>query len=1222
MSDPSALNPLPSVPLGICNDLGTLANTLVPIATSTTKNQGMESLPKNGVSENAVFDHSTVEPRFSSEPSCVSVNKLKDPPPSAAVKLNVAPPGDLIDDSIITASVIHDNANIPIAVSVSAESDTKPIRFKALQDDGKTIDIYAYHRGREGFELRDEQTGELLCDTEPSDTNHAVDDPKSLIANVTIMFPLVQVTECSESCDLQETRYFRESVQWDLTDPQTPNPIVFAAEIAQDFGLSYPQTWDLAESIQSQLHAFVHENCANASPALIGMEEQDKPVSMTPHLYGEVTGFLQEGGSFHPYIPKPKAPPQVQRAGSFTSSRTASATAIQKGGIKRPAKRRHTSDTTRKAEEVFYEQVRTRLREASVREIKEKSSPSDIQEGNEILLYNNHACHLCQQKQPVCGVFACRVTCHAYCVNHLSERLGLIISPPASLHLDFCPVCSLACNCTECIGKLDSTALDFKSKCTEQGVAPESCAFVDLLEHCRKLRVDSGCEKMQLSKGIKGRKRQFGVLDRRRCAPKIPLSEFPREVASGVDLDYGFEADYKTFFTDKGSFFVTSAAAVHGGLDKPSFGEQVQQEDGSVDFCHVCNNVGNLLCCDFCPRAFHSDCISCEVLQQDISEMARWECPCCSKEKDGLSEDNINGSSSLTTICSTYARVTTKKGDLNLLKLLSILHEMLRTLMDYDFGYMFRSPVDCKQIPSYKTIVDKPMDLGTISSNMLKGMYNDDNLENVALAVLKDIELVWHNCFIFNLEGSAVYRMAEVQKRRALSIQKRSFDHHLSEHVREELTNYVNALNKERANFRRLESPARHLKPSSAALSPSRHKIAGSSRTNSSKARPIAVLDPATGMIVKIYTTMLSASNAVNFLLNLRKHESEWESKDIDTLGKLRKVIMLCQEDPSVTLYGFRWLFLDDLRNRKISFVRQSSSRADSDGPTSEMDEESVAGLVEMVDGGISYFFNSIEEALSFPGLPNDISDLRSRLLSLVPGADFAQVAGRMWRRLVLEIGHDNRGSVDVRPSLQSQPGSSESEAVVCDLSYLGGVEIVKEDLVSGKTSLAGFPHVAAAFQDWCRTLDALVVPYLGRRDLDIFLQFYLDGDRNIDGMRWRSVERRNLDVSVVQPTIESSFPVAAATARMSVTWHDTATRTSQSTENSRSSRAIFLESVSAPKTMDQHPNSANSVALDGLSENCKLPPNIPSINDAGESTGRRESSVHSPGNKEATAVG
>lgn len=1178
-------------------------------------------------------------PGVTLDPNCIPVVKLKDPPPCAVTTLKDPPSCSTgMNHSTHTAPASVDNVDTdtPVTLSVSVTQNDvtiEPIQFKALQDDGKTLDIYAYHRGREGFELRDELTGDLLCDTDPVDTSHAAaDDHKSMIVAVMIQVPIEhETTDSNDTTGAEaqkEIRYFRDSIQWDLADPETPNPMLFAAEIAQDFGLSYPQTWDLAESIQTQLQAFVHENFAYVAPMLITREQQqDKATPMVPLLYGEVTGFLQQGGTCYPVTQKPKAPPpqQLQRAGPVISGRTtASASAGNKGTSgKLPASKRRDCEDTRKAEEVFYHQVRVRLHKASVRDIETASRDSQGQ-SSAIRLYENHSCHLCHQKQPLSGVFPCGISNHSYCVNHLRDRLGLTY-PNASLQLDYCPLCSLSCNCVNCVGKLDALAIDFKRKCVEQEATPETTVFADILGHCRKRKAHNAGDKKQTSRGKKSR---HGVVDRRTSVPKMPRFEFPREVANGVDMDFGFDLDYRTIFSEKGSLLITAetAAAANGGEGNSSAvpcGEQSPLEDGSVDFCSICLKVGNLLCCDYCPRAFHSECIPREALQQDTIEETQWECPRCCKERDGLSEDKIDGRLSLTAICDAHRCATSTKDDLQNLKILSVLHDMLRLLMDYEFGYMFRSPVDFRQIPTYITIVDKPMDLGTISSNLLKGSYFNDSLENIVLAVLKDIELVWHNCFIFNVEGSAVFRMAEVQKRRALSIRKRSFDDLLSERVKQELADYVTALGVERDNYRRLESPKLQRKPSSTPTTQARHKIAGSARS-SGKGRPVAVLDPDNGKLVKIYTTLHSASNAVNFFLNLNNHRCEWEPKDIDNQNKLRKVILLCQKDPSVRLYGLRWIFLDDLRNRSVAFVCRSKSRDNRDETAADTDEDPGIGLVEMVDGGISYFFSSIGEALSFPGLPDNIPDFSDRLHSLVPGADFVEVVGRMWRRFLPETTRSGLGGVIVRPSLQNPSAGSATEFTSDDMTRLSGVEFIKEDLIYGETTLAGFPHVMAAFQDWCQTLDASVVPFAGPRSLDVFVQYYLDSDRNIDGMRWRRVTRTEPDDSVERS--KSAEPVERAAAPSLSGSQDDAestTTSSQATENSRTSRAFNLETVSSPKPADQKSNAANGVVLNGLSENCQFPPNVSSRDDAGESIGRGESSVLSPAlNKEATAVG
>jgi len=41
------------------------------------------------------------------------------------------------------------------------------------------------------------------------------------------------------------------------------------------------------------------------------------------------------------------------------------------------------------------------------------------------------------------------------------------------------------------------------------------------------------------------------------------------------------------------------------------------EEDGNTDFCMMCKLGGGLLCCDFCPRAFHPNCLG-------VDEEVRW----------------------------------------------------------------------------------------------------------------------------------------------------------------------------------------------------------------------------------------------------------------------------------------------------------------------------------------------------------------------------------------------------------------------------------------------------------------------------------------------------------------------------------------------------------------------------------------------------------------------
>jgi hypothetical protein len=62
----------------------------------------------------------------------------------------------------------------------------------------------------------------------------------------------------------------------------------------------------------------------------------------------------------------------------------------------------------------------------------------------------------------------------------------------------------------------------------------------------------------------------------------------------------------------------------------------------------------------------------------------------------------------------------------------------------------FLKPVDpvAQQCPNYFVIVKHPMDLGTVRDNLTKSKYL------TPLEFKHDVDLVWHNCMLYNLDGS------------------------------------------------------------------------------------------------------------------------------------------------------------------------------------------------------------------------------------------------------------------------------------------------------------------------------------------------------------------------------------------------------------------------------------------------------------------------------------
>lgn len=65
----------------------------------------------------------------------------------------------------------------------------------------------------------------------------------------------------------------------------------------------------------------------------------------------------------------------------------------------------------------------------------------------------------------------------------------------------------------------------------------------------------------------------------------------------------------------------------------------VSSTDENDDVCSVCEKMGNLLCCDNCPRAFHQGCLGLEMVPQ-----GKWYCKYCENmiEKEKHADRNVN----------------------------------------------------------------------------------------------------------------------------------------------------------------------------------------------------------------------------------------------------------------------------------------------------------------------------------------------------------------------------------------------------------------------------------------------------------------------------------------------------------------------------------------------------------------------------------------------------
>jgi len=655
---------------------------------------------------------------------------------------------------------------------------------------------------------------------------------------------------------------------------------------------------------------------------------------------------------------------------------------------------------------------------------------------------------------------------------------------------------------------------------------------------------------------------------------KVPISDFPREVSGGRDLDPLSADEYRTMFTDKGNYLIPDKSKdVKTSKDTPAAESKEDvsvdvEEDGNVDYCHICRKHGNLLCCDRCPRAFHRECVdSSGIPDKD------WECNVCKNEKAGLPDDKVNGEKSMDAISATLVEYNFSDGFVASAQILSMIHEMVLKLMDYEFGNLFRVPVDCDAVRGYKALVKCPMDLGTIAAKLMNGDYAKrfhmrQSWDDVLIAVLQDIELVWHNCFTFNCEGSAIYRMAEVHRRRSNNIQMVSFYSLLSDNVKNCVKEYVAARCKERGiSVAPVQFNTSSDEPQTGSevgqnnkKAKSRHKFSVPTSSGGAS-RQVAVLDPSTGMLVKVYNSMKGAGKAALCLSELG-HKSEYAPI---TDAVVNNIIRRSSKDPSLLLFGYRWLYLDDLRDRKVKYAKNQAP-VDTKRTNIRKGRRSSSIFVEMMDEGNKFVFISIEEALSNPWLADGpVTELKRLLLVRPPGEEF-DFMGRTWRILLPKCGnkkkseketHNTSVGIDLNPILINGLPSSKGcfRHDILEQSFPPDVTFVKEDAISGR-KLLGFQNINGAHKDWLVTRESC--PGFAKdipSDLDYFKSNYLDNSLNIDGVFWKTIPKLSFE-----PQAQNTRGLTAQNG-MSTTSHcDSKTDRPESSSNETEIAPTFKE--------------------------------------------------------------
>mmetsp|Transcript_26003 Transcript_26003/g.54463 ORF Transcript_26003/g.54463 Transcript_26003/m.54463 type:complete len:1204 (-) Transcript_26003:93-3704(-) len=1000
----------------------------------------------------------------------------------------------------------------------------KKISIKSISDEG-VVDIYTYHRGRVGEELRDEKTGELLCDMEPVDTNHYW-RPGKTIAKVTVKFPVADPDDVYVDSDLEEDEVtavrndveggeeretrtrstrnalsrnnntatlsavatelgdtqkesavscFREVIEWDLADPRNPQPLEYASNIAAEFGLNFTQTMELAESIQKQLDEFLWNHNPFHAPILLedpyGGERPDAHYGPPDSLIMSVAPGSRGGGGSGNGGGSGVGTGTGRKNSTF--NRAASSRRHNVSSAPRPPRSRPFKSIV---EVVSKDQLPVAGKEGDkyTKEVLKRAKAASQEKAMEFLNKNEEAisvvknenCHICHIRRN-CGImFHCRK--HNFCDNHCAVRLGFRVNEydptnPKNIPVDYCPVCCLSCICAKCTRRLDKVSAEMKICCEVQNCEPEN-VVMDVFEKCsgyKKLglgtlgttptyppskkqapkieRSDTSVSGNVNSKNLKtsrygtpdvggGKPSERRASKKRKLDPdiwgrvkKVRPTEFPKELHGSHDMDPSEPDDYIKVFTPEGSFIAESG---RNTVNEESYQKVITiKSPRNFNHCFACitdDNAENLVFCSKCPRAFHRRCLNADGCSDDVTNLPHnWECQRCHRDKQVLpTEESLDQLTVLSVIEKAFSNMEKdsyfKFGTI----LLSNIYQILNQLKKHDHGILFLSPVDPREVKDYLDVVSRPMDYGTISSKLEMGSYVNDiaegvnaveldddymtAMEKILFHVLRDIEQVYHNCLLYNQKGCNYYRCGEVHLAKWRAFYKKFVEDRTGESVKIHLNDFRKSCKLERQNSNRV----RHF------------QVLGGDHPNR---KAVAVYDPDIKMIVKQYSSKTSAITAAMILKNAG-YECEVQLTERNVKEKLK----IALEDDSKMIFGYRWIFTDDLRSANFK-LKEKSLAFGNDSLTSPAADNIVILREDKLSGARFRGFESEQSAFE------DWSTTRAAAINSVSGigdkSDFVNnfldgnqsIDGVVWRRVQTNSGRYDDVIADQKEKLFSR---------------------------------------------------------------------------------------------------------------------------------------------------------------------------------------------------------
>ncbi|XP_043564921.1 E3 ubiquitin-protein ligase TRIM33-like isoform X1 [Chiloscyllium plagiosum] len=183
-----------------------------------------------------------------------------------------------------------------------------------------------------------------------------------------------------------------------------------------------------------------------------------------------------------------------------------------------------------------------------------------------------------------------------------------------------------------------------------------------------------------------------------------------------------------------------------GASHKPARvgGDHGKEDDPNEDWCAVCQNGGDLLCCEKCPKVFHLVCHVPALLSFPSGE---WICTFC---RDPVNPEVMYD-------CEDQWQMGEKRKVVAVSEMTPVdqrkCENLLLSMYCDELSVAFQEPVPASVVPDYYKIIKKPMDMCTVK---MKLQRQHSQHYNTAEEFVGDIRLIFKNCEEFNEPDSEV----------------------------------------------------------------------------------------------------------------------------------------------------------------------------------------------------------------------------------------------------------------------------------------------------------------------------------------------------------------------------------------------------------------------------------------------------------------------------------